>query len=70
MQDGHGRGNRAVAGGATRDRIADRLLVVRLRLEIARREAAEPTDPRIRQARQELRALTRAQAPAPAKPSR
>ena len=60
MQHGHGRGNHTVAGEVARDRTARRLLEVRLRLEIARREAAQPADPRIGQARQELHALTRA----------
>ena len=41
-----------VVGEAARDRTARRLLEVRLRLEIARREAAQPADPRIGQARQ------------------
>ena len=60
MQHGHGRGNHTFAGEAARDRAARRLLEVRLRLEIARREAAQPADPRIGQARQELHTLTRA----------
>ena len=60
MQHGHGRGNHMVVGEAARDRTARRLLEVRLRLEIARREAAQPADPRIGQARQELHTLTRA----------
>jgi hypothetical protein len=38
---------------------ARRLLVVRLREEIALRESAQPSDPRIEEARRELRALTR-----------
>ena len=33
-------------------------MVVRLRVEIAARDAAQPSDPRIEEARQELRALT------------
>ncbi len=37
---------------------ARRLTEARLRAEIARREAADPSDPRIKEARQELRALT------------
>ena len=58
MQHEHGRAKRTVAGAAARDRTACRLLVARLRQEIARREAARPSDPRIGQARRELRALT------------
>ena len=65
MQREYTRANGAVAGAAARHRTARRLLMVRLRQEIARREAARPSDPRIRQARQRLGALTGAQ-PAPA----
>ena len=41
-----------------RKRTVRRLMVVRLRVEIATCEAAQPSDPRIEEARQELRALT------------
>ena len=39
-------------------RTVRRLMVMRLRVEITTREAAQPSDPRIEEARQELRALT------------
>ena len=34
------------------------MMVMRLRVEITAREAAQPSDPRIEEARQELHALT------------
>ena len=58
MQYDDDRSSRTVADEAARDRTVKRLLAVRLRLEIAKREAARPSDPRIGQARRELRALT------------
>ena len=58
MQHESTRASDAVADAAARDRTARRLLVARLRHKIARREAARPSDPRIGQARQQLRALT------------
>ena len=41
-----------------RGQTARRLMVARLRVQIARLEAEEPSDPRIEQARQEHRVLT------------
>ena len=52
------RNPRVVSDDGTRERTAGRLLVARLRVEIAAREAAQPSDPRIGEARRELRALT------------
>ena len=45
---------RVVSDNATQERTARRLMVVRLRVEIAKREAAQPSDPRIGEARREL----------------
>ncbi len=53
------RDRRVVPDNATQERTARRLMVVRLRVEITKREAAQPSDPRIGEARRELRALTR-----------
>ena len=52
------RDRRAVADDAARERTARRLMVARLRLQIARRETEQASDPQLRQARRELRALT------------
>ena len=55
----HGDRNRRTApDDGARERTAHRMIVMRLRVEIAAREAAQPSDPRIEEARQELRALT------------
>ena len=54
----HDRQRRAVADDEARERTARRLMVVRLRMQIARLKAQQPSDPRLSQARQELRALT------------
>jgi hypothetical protein len=55
----HGdRDRRTAPDDGARKRTVRRLMVVRLRVEIATREAAQPSDPRIEEARQELRALT------------
>ena len=55
----HGdRDRRTAPDDGARKRTARRLMVVRLRVEIAARDAAQPSDPRIEEARQELRALT------------
>ena len=55
----HGdRDPRTVPDDGARERTARRLIVVRLRVEITTREAAQPSDPRVEEARQELRALT------------
>ena len=55
----HGdRDRRTVPDDGARKRTARRMMVMRLRVEIAAREAAQPSDPRIEAARQELRALT------------
>ena len=55
----HGdRDRRTVPDDGARKRTARRLMVMRLRVEITTREAAQPSDPRIEEARQELRALT------------
>lgn len=51
---------RVVGDDVTRERTARRLRVVRLRLEIERLEAEQPVHPRLREARKELRELTRA----------
>ena len=54
----HGdRDHRTVPDDGTRKRTARRLMVMRLRVEITPREAAQPSDPRIEEARQELRTL-------------
>ena len=54
----HGdRDRRTVPDDGARKRTARRLMVMRLRVEITAREAAQPSDPRIEEARQELRAL-------------
>ena len=58
MKYDHDGSRRADADGASRERTTRRLLVVRLRVEIATRQAAQPSDPRIGQARRELRVLT------------
>jgi hypothetical protein len=50
--------SRTVPDDGARKRAARRLMVMRLRVEIATREAAQPSDPGIEEARQELRALT------------
>ncbi len=52
------RDRRAVADDAARERTARRLMVARLRLQIAQRETEQASDPQLRQARRELRALT------------
>ena len=49
---------RGAAGDVARERTARRLLVARLRVRIARLEGKQPSDPRIGEARRELRALT------------
>lgn len=49
---------RAVAGKAARGETARRLMVVRLRVQIARLEEEQRSDPRIGEARRELHALT------------
>ena len=55
----HGdRDRRTAPDDGARKRTARRMMVVRLRVEIAARDAAQPSDPRIEEARQELRALT------------
>ena len=54
----HDRQRRAVADDEARERTARRLMVLRLRVQIARLEAQQPRDPRLAQARQELGALT------------
>ena len=55
----HGdRDRRTAPDDGARKRPARRLMVVRLRVEIAARDAAQPSDPWIEEARQELRALT------------
>ena len=52
------RDRRAVAGEAAREQTSRRLMVARLRVQIARREAEQASEPQLRQARRELRALT------------
>ena len=52
------RDRRAVAGEAAREQTYRRLMVARLRVQIARREAEQASEPQLRQARRELRALT------------
>lgn len=59
-------GRRVAPDDRAREGAARRLMVVRLRVEIAKREQAQPTDPRIGEARQELRALTRSRPSTPA----
>ena len=55
----HGdRDRRTAPDDGARKRTARRMMVMRLRVEIAARDAAQPSDPRIEEARQELRALT------------
>ena len=55
----HGdRAPRTVPDDGARKRTARRMMVMRLRVEITTREAAQPADPRIEEARPELRALT------------
>ena len=58
MEYHHDRNPRVVPDDGARERMAGRLLVARLRVEIAAREAAQPSDPRIGEARRELRVLT------------
>ena len=58
MQYHHDRSPRVVSDDVARERMAGRLLVARLRVEIATREAAQLSDPRVGEARRELRALT------------
>ena len=58
MEYHHDRNPRVVPDDGARERTAGRLLVARLRVEIAAREAAQPSDPRIEEARRELRVLT------------
>ena len=58
MQNHGDRDRRTAPDDGERKRTVRRLMVVRLRVEIATREAAQPSDPRIEEARQELRALT------------
>ena len=58
MKYHHDRNPRVVSDDGARERTAGRLLMARLRVEIATREAAQPSDPRIGEARRELRALT------------
>ena len=54
----HGdRDRRTVPDDGARKRTVSRMMVMRLRVEIITREAAQPSDPRIEEARQELRAL-------------
>ena len=54
----HGdRDRRTVPDDGARKRTTRRLMVMRLRVEITTREAAQPSDPRIEEALQELRAL-------------
>ena len=52
------RDRRAVAGEAAREQTYRRLMVARLRVQIARGEAGQASEPQLRQARRELRALT------------
>ena len=55
----HGdRERRMASDDGARKRTVHRLMVMRLRVEITTRETAQPSDPRIEEARQELRALT------------
>ena len=55
----HGdRDHRTVPDEGARKRTARRMMEMRLRVEITTREAAQPSDPRIEEARQELHALT------------
>ena len=55
----HGdRDRRTVPDDGVRKRTARRMMEMRLRVEITKREAAQPSDPRIEEARQELHALT------------
>lgn len=54
----HDRQRRAVADDEAWDRTARQLMVLRLRVQIARLEAQQPPDPRLAQARQQLGALT------------
>lgn len=49
---------REAAADVARERTARRLLVVRLRVQIAQLEAEQPSNPRLGEARRELRALT------------
>ena len=58
MQQRGGRDRRAAPDDAARDRTARRLMVARLRVQIARHEAEQTSEPQLRQARRELRALT------------
>ena len=58
MEQRGGRDRFAVADDASRERTARRLMVARLRVQIARREAEQASEPQLRQARRELRALT------------
>ena len=52
------RNPRVVSDDVARERTARRLRVLRLRVQIARIEAEQPSEPRIGEVRQELRALT------------
>ena len=52
------RNPRVVCDDVARERKARRLRVLRLRVQIARLEAEQPSEPRIGEVRQELRALT------------
>ena len=57
-QQRHDLQRRAVVDDEARERTARRLMVLRLRVQIARLEAQQPSDPRLAQTWQELRALT------------
>ena len=58
MQQPGGRDRRAAPDDAARERTARRLMVARLGVQIARHEAERTSEPQLRQARRELRALT------------
>ena len=49
--------HRTVPDDGARKRTARRMMVMRLLVEITTREAAQPSDPRLEEARQGLRAL-------------
>ena len=57
MEQWGDRDPRAAADDVTRERTARRLMVVRLRVRIARLEAEQASESRIGEVRQELRAL-------------
>lgn len=57
MEQWGDRNPRAAADDVTRERTARRLMVVRLRVRIARLEAEQASESRIGEVRQELRAL-------------